>query len=324
MPDEKIPTWRDFPDFYENTFIKNIANSEKWTVSDKDKRPIDMYALIHKNKVWGMAFDRGYNPLVDLKTLCETIPSATNNAYYLDALVDKYVILDIEPKCPDKIKQRLLELPYIYGEVSMSGKGIHLVFELPEKILDRYPDAKMKLALKEDHGYYEILLNHMVTFTRKMIQPSPCTENISTFENVFELLAMKAKPSTSTINSLEITEIDTDNIPHFNTLVSPLKFQNYNKSPDDFHNDMSKYEFGAAGFYYHALEKLLDNNKYKGHEYTDEEKAIILYSVIKEKIPFREKHEQVRNNMPWLLYIATRLIEKSDNSADKEQYTCKT
>ena len=81
---------------------------------------------------------------------------------------------------------------------------------------------------------------------------------------------------------------------------------------------MSKYEFGATGFYHRALTKLLNNNKYKDHEYTDEEKAVILYSVTSEKLPFREKHEQIRNNMPWLLYVATCLIAKSDDNSNKE------
>lgn len=318
MPTEGIPTWEDFPEFYNNPFVKQISDVEKWTVSDKDKRPIDMHALIHKQKVWGLAFDRGYNPLVNLQTLCETIPSATNNAYYLDALVDKFVILDIEPKCPNHIKQKFLELPYLYGETSMSGNGIHLVFDLPEKVLNNYPDAKLKLALKEEHGWYEILLNHMITFTRNSLPPSPCKEDITIFDNIFELLAMKAKPSSTANEQILVTDINTDDIPYFDKLVQPLKSQNYGKTPADFHNDMSKYEFGATGFYHRALTKLLNNNKYKDHEYTDEEKAVILYSVTSEKLPFREKHEQIRNNMPWLLYVATCLIAKSDDNSNKE------
>lgn len=318
MLNEGIPSWRDFPEFYNNPFVKQIENIEKWTVSDKNKRPIDMHALIHEQKVWGMAFDRGYNPLVDLKTLCETIPSATNNAYYLDALVDKFVVLDIEPKCPNHIKQKLLELPYLYGEVSMSGNGIHLVFSLPESILDKYPDAKMKQALKEEHGYYEILLNHMITFTRNALPPSQCKEDISIFDNVFELLAMKAKPSVSTDNAISVTDIDTESIPHFDALMAPLKSQKYNKTPDDFYNDMSKFEFGATGFYYRALKKLLKDNTYKDHEYTDAEKALIVYSATSANIPYRAKHEQSRNGMPWLLFVATSLIAKSDTTLNKE------
>lgn len=313
MLNEGIPTWRDFPEFYNNPFVKQIENIEKWTVSDKNKRPIDMHALIHEQKVWGMAFDRGYNPLVDLKTLCNTIPSATNNAYYLDALVDKYVVLDIEPKCPEHIKQKLMELPYVYGEISMSGKGVHLVFSLPENILNKYPDAQQKQALKEENGYYEILLNHMITFTRNALPPSTCREDISIFDNVFELLAMKAKPNASNDKQIAVTSIKKEDIPYFDTLIAPLRAQKYNKSAIDFKNDISKYEFAVTGFYHRALMQLLDDdNRYKDHQYTDEEKAVILYSITSEKIPYRPKHDQTRNDMPWLLFIATRLLSKSD------------
>lgn len=312
MPEEKIPTWKDFPKFYENAFIKNIADSEKWTVSDKNKRPIDMHALIHEQKVWGLAFNRGYHPLVDLKTLCEVIPSATNNAYYLDALVDNFVVLDIEPKCPIHIKERFMKLPYLYAETSMSGKGVHLVFDLPVDILDKYPAAKQKLALKEEHGYYEILLNHMITFTRNAIPISDDPDDISVFEHVFEKLAMEAKETETVADQIVVDEIDTDNIPYYDKLMMTLRSQTYTKTPADFHNDMSKYEFGITGYYFRALLKLLKDNKYKDHEYSDEEKAIILYKLTSEKIPHRDKHDQMRNKMPWLLYIATSLIAKSD------------
>lgn len=315
MSPDGYKTWEDFPDFYNNPFIQKIAKNEKWTVSDKDKRPIDMHALIYEEKIWGLAYNRGYNPMVDLDTLCKTIPNAANNAYMLDALYDKFVILDVEPTCPDFIKQRLLRLPYIYGETSMSGKGLHMAFELPEDLLDKYPVAKNKLALKEDHGYYEILLNHMITFTRNVLPQQTEKENISIFHNIFELLANKAKPSESakSADAVTVTDINADDIPYFDTLMPALQAQIYGKTPEDFYNDMSKYEFGITGFYYRMLMKLLKKNKYKDHEYTDEEKAVILYHLTSAKLPYREKHDQIRNNMPWLLYIATCLIAKSDD-----------
>ena len=306
---EEIKTWRDFPEFYDNPFIREISKNEKWTVSDKTKRPIDMHALIHEEKVWGLAFNRGYNPMVDLATLCEIIPNAVNNAYFLDALTDNYVVLDIEPKCPDIIKQRLLNLPYLYGETSMSGEGYHLVFDLPRDILEHYPDAAKKLVLKETHGYYEILLNHMVTFTRNVLPEQETAEDLSAFRNIFELLASKEK-AVEQADAVVVTDIDTDKIPHFDALMPTLKAQIYGRKPEDFYGDMSKYEFGITSFYNRKLCKLLE--VYKDHDYTDEEKAVILYSLTSEKLPHREKHDQTRNNMPWLLYIASAVIAKSD------------
>ena len=82
------------------------------------------------NIIWGAAFDRGYNPLVDLETVCKTLPTAANNTYHLDALIDKIVVLDVEPKCPEEIKRQFLSLPYLYSETSMSGNGLHLIFNL--------------------------------------------------------------------------------------------------------------------------------------------------------------------------------------------------
>lgn len=319
MPtNEGIPTWEDFPQFYNNPFVKQIAKIEKWTVSDKDKRPIDMHALIHEQKVWGMSFDRGYNPLVNLKTLCDVIPSAKNNAFYLDAIADNFVVLDIEPTCPDIIKRKFLELPYLYGETSMSGKGLHLVFELPKHILEKYPNAKNKIALKDGNGHYEILLYHMITFTRNVLPPSTYKEDIAVFENIFELLAMQAK-DTSTAQGQKIEDIDTTTIPHFEEIVDELETKKYGKTAYDFvdrkngkDHDHSAFEFGATGFYYRALNKLIESDEYKNHEYTDEEKAIILYTVTSRMLPERAKHETIRNGMPWLLFVASQLIAKSD------------
>lgn len=313
-----IPTWEDFPRFYNSDFIKAIADKEKWTVSDNKKRPIDMYALINDQKVWGAAFDRGYNPLVNLKTLCATIPNAINNAFKLDAFEDNFVILDIEPSCPEPLKQKFLELPYEYGEISMSGKGLHLVFDFPRDILEKYPNAKNKLSLKDGNGYYEILLYHMVTFTRNMIKPSDFKTDISEFENMFELLAMQAK-DTSTAQGVAVTDVKTDDIPQFDDIKDTLEQHTYNKTAYDFvdkrngkNHDFSAFEFGATGFYYRTLNRLLATDKYKDHKYTDEEKAVILYSVTTDVLPYREKHDSLRNNMPWLLFIASQLIAKSD------------
>ena len=305
-------TWRDFPQFYNNPVIQKLAILENWTVSDKNKRPIDMRAFIDKQELWGAAFDRGYNPLVDLKTLCDAIPNATNNAYYLDAERDGIVILDIEPSCPDNIKELFMGLPYLYGEVSMSGRGIHLIFNLPRMILARYPNAQQKLALKEEHGYYEILMNHMVTFTRNTLPPAEFKNDISIFENVFELLAQQA---TKTIKAeqLDASSLDVEAIPYARTIINVLMGQNYYKHLSDFKFDNSKYEYNMAFFYNQRLERMIGKEwTFKDHTYTAEERAVMIYEIVKQKIDHRAKHDSFRNGMPWLLYITSTMIAKTD------------
>jgi hypothetical protein len=306
-------TYKDFPEFYNNAFVQSIANKEKWRVSDKYKRPLDMRALIDKQVVWGMANNRGYNPLVDLQTLINVLPDATNNAYHLETAIDKFVVLDIEPKCPDVIKEQLLKLPYLYGETSMSGKGVHLVFDLPKELWKEYPVIHDKLAIKESHGYYEILLNHMVTFTRNALPETVPEKEISEFEKLFEKLASEAKPTAVASCDISIDEIDTDSIPYYGRTMTVLRAQKYRKKPEDFSNDMSRYEFGMAGFYWRALKRLLKNPQYSNAEYTDEQKAIVIYVLLSENLEFREKHDSQRNGMPWLLHLATQIISKSDD-----------
>ena len=189
----------------------------------------------------------------------------------------------------------------------MSGYGFHLVFDTPDPI---YKDILIaKPAIKEEHGYYEILLNHYVTFTGRECKPSAsCTRtDITEFYKVFDSLASEAKIRQN-------KEIDTDDLPELddiplaNDIVDLLPQAKYPKTLASFNGDNSKYEFGVTGFYYKKLNMLLDTTKYKKHEYTDQEKMVLLYHIICEIIPYREKHDSVRDGLPWLLYNCKRVV----------------
>lgn len=325
MPDKNnnaTPTWRDFPEFYKNPAIKRIAKEPWWTVSGKDKMPIDMYHLLYdwNGKIWGLGFDRGYHPMVDLETICEKIPNAVNNAYYLDCLRDGLVVVDIEPSCPKALQERFLRLPYLYGERSMSGKGLHLVFDLPADILDKYPAARNKVALKHKSGYFEILLNHMVTFTRNVLPKMDHPDTEQDFRNLFESLAEK---QTSTVHGDRIEMnglVDEDDIPKFDALMLYLRGREYKKKASDFSKadgtvDRSRYEFGMAGFYYNSLARAVKGGSFAKEEYTDDMMATMVYKVITEKLEergdTRKKHEELRCKMPFLLFLVCDLIAKT-------------
>ena len=320
-------TYKDFQEFYEHPVIKKIAKNQKWTVSDKDKCPLDVTAYLKDNVVWGLAWNRGYNPCVTLEDLCISIPNAANNCYYLDAITDRIVILDIEPSCPDDLKQKFLELPYIYGETSMSGKGYHLIFELPSDIFRKYPNASDKLALQDENREYEILLNHMVTFTRNMIPPATGTD-IEPFMKLFEELCAKQKPKVRSVE-FDMDKKEPTDIPDMDRILTHLVRQTYKdkngkiKRPEDFTEkgvpDHSRYEFGYAGFLLDKLNKILDVYfiKNNGHEYTMSEKAWFIYWTLKNCIEPRAKHEEMRNGMPWLLYIATTIVGRNEKIEEK-------
>lgn len=335
MTQDGIMTFHDFPEFYQNPVIQKLSANKRWTVSTtkeitwengkkKNKMPIDMYELMHNNRIWGCAWDRGHHPLVDLPTLCETIPTAVNNTYRTDAYEDNIVILDVENRCPEHLKRRFLELPYKYGEISMSGKGLHLVFDFPKDIFEKYPNAITKASLQSEDKDYEIIIaDHFITFTRNVLPPANKEQNVKEFLQLFERLCQIQNKSVQ-VDTIRIDDIGTEQIERFEEIIEDLKKEEYKKSVKDFEYknktgyDRSSYEYFASRFYYTCLKKLLQT-KYKDTAYTDEEKAIIVYHIVSQKIPYREKHDETRAKMPWLLFIATRMIAKTDKQEQERR-----
>lgn len=299
---------KHFESFYNHPFIKSIASHKKWSVSDKNKRPIDIINYMTFNKISG-AQTTDENSLVDLNTLCEVIPNAANHAYHMDVMIDDFVILDIEPTCPEDLRNELLKLPYIYGEYSLSGKGIHLIFPTPENFYD-YPVATKKVALKEEHGWYEILLNHWVTFTRNMIEPATGDKS---FEQIYAELAIEQKEVNR--SEIDVDDLAPESPPKEDMILHTLfNTRSYKKTPNDFYGDYSKYEYGHMGYLNYRLKLVLDTHTVRNtkHVYTPNERAWLLYTVAREQIPHREKHRETRDGLPWLLYLAREIIAKDN------------
>lgn len=298
--------------FRNHPFVQSIADNERWTVSTDKKMPIDMYTLINKGIVSGALYNNELS-LVSLDTLYNTIPNTATYTYYMDALIDHFVVLDIEPKCPKDIKDQLMAIQCLYMEISMSGKGIHMVFPVSDELFNKYPAAKTKTAMKEEHGYYEILLNHYITFTGNQLVPTN-TDNVDQFEHTFAELAKIQK--TAQKADIEIQQLESVNTKRAPAILQVLteSTDKYKKTPENFYNDMSKYEFSYTSYLKYKLEDILDTYTVtsEGHEYTDAEKAWFIYQVTSNTLPPRPKHNELRNGLPWLLYLAFEVIAKTE------------
>ena len=314
--------------FINHPFIQSIADNPKWTIStlvDGKKKPLDMGFLMTENRL------KGASPYEAQSTTTlyavdnffkqfDKVPS--NHTYFLDVMLDNFVVLDIEPECPDEIKAKLLKTPYIYADLSLSGKGYHLIFKTPPNFLD-YPAAIEKPALKDGNGWYEILLNHAFTFTHKML-PDADETHTESFNEIFENLAKQAKETRST--NIKIQEIDkpetrfADKILEFLTKAA----LQYKKKPEDFLHDegkqrgkpdIGKWEFAYISYMYWKLRAILKVQSIaQEHTYNEDEKAYFLYEVAKQVIPFREKHTTYRQNLPWLYFLAQEVIAKNDQA----------
>lgn len=294
-------------DFQNITFFDDLKSQKIWTVSNNKKMPLDFVALINEQQIKGASFKNPEKwPLVDLETIFKTLPNVTNVALLLNNAINDIMILDIEPTCSEERKKELMALPCDYMETSMSGKGVHMIFK---NVPTNFPDIKLaKNALKANDNTYEFLLNkHYVTLTGNVIQNTP-SRPVEDIQKEFDLLAETAKINQHRDIQLR-NEYEQMEIPFKDEIIAMFDNIWYNKTPENFGNDMSTYEYAALNFYFSGLKAICNIYRYNNNvKYTDEEKILLLYNIANIKLENRSKHNEFRNGLPYLLFISKAVV----------------
>ncbi|WP_394941146.1 hypothetical protein [Psychromicrobium sp. YIM B11713] len=326
-----------FPDFYNNPAICSLATTARWTVSGQigephsddpeieptRKAPIDIRHLLegcspgcrHVGPLRG-AWAIDERCLLTLPELSTRLPAAANCAFYLRAATNGLFVIDIEKTCPQEIVQQLLALPEIlYTEESMSGLGYHLVAPLPANF-NAFPIGVGKRKLQEEHGWYEILIDHWCTFTRHPVATNVLKHARSTavvepeFATVADLYASVAEKAKASAEAAAVrTSVEIPEIPHAGTIVAKarLRAQSRLKTLDDFHGDYSRWEFSVLGtLYREMLPPLIQFSGQIG--YSQNDRAWLLYQAAVEELPHRPKHNERRNSRPFLLDRAAAMV----------------
>lgn len=352
-----------FPQFYGNPQIQRLSNYPRWTISgdigavpassqadgsDQDqqlkqrKAPIDIQHLLagcnagcrHESPIRG-AYRIDETCLVDLPTLTREVPASANCAFHLRSEHDGLMVVDIEKTCPPAIAAQLLRIPgALYSELSMSGKGYHLLVPLPAN-LDDFPLAAVKTKLQEKHGWYEVLFEHWITFTRQPIpawrtgelELQPCAiedgesiadHSFDSFEQLYASLAQHATVSAASAAPVSLSHfIDEDEhevdarIPFAEHIIAQTLAHGRDslKTLGDFHDDHSRWEFSVLARLRLVMSDVMtDLVIIEGQTYTDSQFAWLLYRAAREVIPPRAKHAQLRSGQPFLLHRAAVLI----------------
>ncbi len=300
-----------YPEFYNNFAIQSVADLDRWTVSDREKVPINVRELLRSGRVWG-AHEISNQCLVPLGMMAEQLPNAANCAFYIRSQTDGFVVLDIEKTCPPEIVVELLKIPSFYAEYSMSGRGFHLVLPLPANFHD-FPIATNKRVLRHELGWYEILLDHWVTFTRNSVPRSvaPITTDINmrsvAWERLYADLASKAVETKSAEFDISVERPD---LPRIDQILELLTRKPLEKTLDDFHGDYSRFEFSTLGVMYNRLLPILTilADLEPDAEFDDSAKAWLIFEAALLKLEHRSKHNESRNGVPLLLNAAAALI----------------
>lgn len=327
-----------FPEFYTNPTIQRLAPNPRWTVSgrltpeapgDDDlkhrKVPIDIRALKDQGRIRG-AYEKSPKTLMTLDEILDFLPDVANHALAINAHIDRVMVLDIEKTCPPDVARELLALPSLYSEVSMSGLGYHLLMPIPENFAD-FPLAANKLRLQEERGWYEVLIDHWVTFTRtpvpaeRYLDPQGQAATASrTWEEVYAGLAQRATEIHIDRATRQAVSLEKPEIPGEAAAIHLMTSRPFAKTLESFHGDHSRYEFSVLGTMLKRLTPALPflSQEYST-EYTASMKAWLLYEGARQVLPHRSKHDELRNEMPLLLNAATDLLARREGATKHEQ-----
>lgn len=272
-----------FPEFYTNSYIRSgLAQHKLWTVSDFDKRPVDIVAAISPspvcprcsrpecNEVHGARLADAETQLLTLDELTAALPNARNVTTHLDWRLSGLMVLDIEPDCPTEVADQLLRLvtgntaspdpTAVYSEMSSSGRGYHLLLPTPTN-LPYFPRAAQATKLQHPKRWYEVLLYHWITFSRQQIPADRLAAaaaepkgDMLSWEAVFAQLVEIAPGRAHTENGAQgefdqtLAEVHRDleltdmEAEVVRAVIEYLHDEDAKDLHDDFHGDTSRWE----------------------------------------------------------------------------------
>ena len=301
--------------------------SARWTMSKADKEPIDMPLFIATNgaAVKGAAsydYRTTYSTIMDIFGLFgdAEIP---NLCFRLDFATHPFMVVDIEPECPQMVKDELLDkLDYVYLEKSMSGKGYHALMYAPELLTHEM--AVNTSVVKSGLDYEVLISDHCVTFTGNTVSiAAGPNADANYFDETIETMFSNRRilsHKLDTVNLMTLDDVENHDylIGYLNNIVN----QGTQLAPMDYSGDMSRFEFSVGLSVAHKVSSLLTfgpklgltitdayGNTLVPHEYTDDELVACMHYCLVNMLPHRSKHQEFRQDMPWLYYVSYKAYE---------------
>lgn len=253
-------------------------------------------------------------------------------AYRMNALQNLVVVLDVEPDSSPEVIDKFSKLPAHYAEWS-TNNGLHLFYKLDLTAISPEIRALLAYTVKKidtvEHSLrckFELILNdHWITFTGKT-NPSQIVpvENPIPSE-IYKILESIAKETL--VHQLQLQEIaidaettseESDRVAEW-LLGSSKTSEVMQLTPDQFQNDMSKYEFNCiiriAGYLRYQMDHITPMQAFRLNginlaQLSDQDAVKAVYLVAKEILPYRDKHSTNRDKMPWLLYTSLKAYEQ--------------
>lgn len=352
-----------FPEFYTNPHIRSsLAAHRLWTVSDANKRPVDIVAALDVSQcsrcgradcseVHGAQLSNADAQLLTLDELTAALPNASNVTTHLDWRSSGLMVLDIEPECPTGVVDQLLRLvtgntaspepAALYAEVSGSGRGYHVLLPVPSNIAS-FPRAARATKLQHPQRWYEVLLYHWTTFTRRQIPSQRLsaaaaepTGEMLTWEGVFGQLieiapgGEAASEGTSghydqmlaLADGPDLTPMEFEVV---HTVIESLGHESTRDLDDDFGGDTSRWEMSrliriaaiahAKLHVRHSIDRITGTSTATS-EQTAQQVLRVVHHVARRTLPPRAKHDERRSGASYLLKRCAEALNHLDTQS---------
>lgn len=329
--------------FEDHAIIKRMKEDKKWTVSDKKKRPIDILhfhetgdiQMAEEDEITGIPL--ATLPFIDAIDDLDFV----NRTYRLNARNNRIICIDVEPYADNELKSAIYNSPVSYIELSQNG-GLHALIQVPETFItdeNRYLFDELSVfkepTLKENGedvrtGRYEILLNdHYTTFTKRImriITEEPDynePKNKAWLEQFLQNIVNMDKERQKTreqIRKIQIEGIESQlsdeqknrikkisMLPAFDEIKEELELKINNNATDL--SEMEMYIANSAmGYTINTIKRAKATRSYGklASRMTEIEIVYIVYNMLQDVLPYREKHEEFRQGVTWLLYTAKK------------------
>lgn len=322
--------------FNESPIIRFMAEIPRWTISTKDKVPVSVPALKEQRvESWKPAFPGDISSLTTLSEINEMKElENANRTFRFDGNRDEkhpIICIDVEKTAEEHIVQEFMKLPVHYREYSKSG-GFHLLLQVPKFCINEEHRYLFDLTVlqSEDRSFEVIFNRHFCTFTKKVIDTripnllNPKSNDCQMIRDFLTYLVEMDKESAvkrelknkakAELGDLSESTLDESQL---NTLLALIPKPAIKRAQDltleQYHHNHSQYEYNvvfqlAGGLMYgigRAKNKDIEPKIGKPlEEITLMDMSSVLYSYMDQLITYRAKHEEHRNGLKWLHYIA--------------------
>ena len=347
--------------FSQNPLIASMAQDANWTMSDMEKRPINARTFIDTGILENYTYDSIDPLVTLPELDSDPNLQAVNRAYRLKARQNRIIAVDVEPEAPLDMKLESLNMPAHFTELSMNGgvhlviqvpedcinDENRYMFDDLSVVKEVIPNDPATNKPYQRPAFYEVILNdHFVTFTKRMIVDKPCVDynaDPAAKEQLQRFLAnlvsmdkeRKKERELAKKFRIEMAEgkhLDPEKKQAIDRFIG-LRFfdvakqQAHEKQLSDFGEDSSRYEMAVAnGIAYHTVKNINlaeDTISFRDLALSLSETEIIhaIYLLLRDVVPYREKHDEDREGLPWLLFTSKRAYEyvKAQNAKRQKE-----